>query len=211
MYGPPAEAAIPPPPPTPAQMPPVPANVAYQNGLLTIAAENSTMADVLTQVRAKTGATIEFPPAANSQRVVIHAGPAPPREALSALLAGSGFDYVILGSDQEPDGVQRVIITQRQPGAARAANATAPPSRPVREPTGDPDVDDTPTQEIVQPQIQPQPSVVPQSMPPRQQPAAGTPPQPNSDQQQVKTPQELLQELQRLQQQRQQGNQQVPH
>src|SRR5215471_21222953 len=49
MYGPPAEAAVPPPPPTPAQMPPVPANVAYQNGLLTIAAENSTLADVLAQ------------------------------------------------------------------------------------------------------------------------------------------------------------------
>jgi hypothetical protein len=218
-YGPPAAAAVAPPPPTPAQMPPVPASVAYQNGLLTIAAENSTLADVLMQVRAKLGAAIDFPPGASSQRVVIHAGPMPPRQALLALLSGSGFDYVIVGSEQDPQSVQRVILTPHQGGTARAAIGQQPQA-PMRQPTGDPDVDDAPNSEIVrqpqpqqppqeQPQQQAQPSVVPRSMPPQQQPAAGT----NGDQQQVKTPQQLLEELQRLQQQRQQGNQQppVPH
>jgi hypothetical protein len=213
MYGPPAEAAVQPPPPTPAQMPPVPANVAFQNGLLTIAAENSTLADVLAQVRAKTGASIDIPPSAGAQRVVIHAGPLPPREALLALLTGSGFDYVIVGSDQDPESVQRVILTPHQAGA-RAANVTPlPPTQPPRPSTGDPDVDDSAGGEIVtQPATPPPVSVPPRPMPPP--PATtGTQPQPNGDQQpQVKTPQQLLEELQRLQQQRQQQqqNQQNP-
>ena len=200
--------AAPPPPPTPAQMPAVPANVVFQDGLLTIAAENSTLADVLTQVRAKTGANIDVPPGAASQRVVMHAGPLPPRDALAALLNGSGFDYVIVGSEQDPQSVQRVILSPHHNGAVRASGMVAP----ARQPTGDPDVEEVPSENVPPPPpTQPQQTVQPRSMPPQGTPGAGPQTANPGDSQQVKTPQQLLEELQRLQQQRQQQqNQQNP-
>src|SRR5688572_3664332 len=86
------------PPPTPEQMPAQPPEVTYRNGLLSIVARNSTLADVMNAVRAQTGAAIETPPNAGGERVMSRLGPAPPQEVLAALLNGSGFDFVILGN-----------------------------------------------------------------------------------------------------------------
>src|SRR5690348_12065529 len=63
------QAPPPPPPPTPEQGPSSPPEVSFKGGQLTILARNSTMSDVLNQVRQKTGAAIEMPPA-SSERVV---------------------------------------------------------------------------------------------------------------------------------------------
>src|SRR5512146_2652876 len=52
----------PPPTPTPEQMPPTPPHVTYETGQLPIVAHNPTLADVLSAVRARTGAGIETPP-----------------------------------------------------------------------------------------------------------------------------------------------------
>src|SRR5262245_60317508 len=75
-----------------------PPRVSYSNGMLGIVAENSTLADVLTAVRQKTGTNIDAPASAASERVVISIGPAPANSVLAALLNGSRFDYIILGS-----------------------------------------------------------------------------------------------------------------
>src|SRR5947199_4324721 len=61
---------------TPANMPAQPAQVTYRDGLLAIHAANSTLADVLTQIQSKTGAQIQVPPGASTERVVIQEGPA---------------------------------------------------------------------------------------------------------------------------------------
>ncbi len=76
---PPPPPAPPPPPPTLEQLPAVPPKVTFSNGLLTIVAENSTLADILRAVRAQTGAVVEVPPNA-TERVVAHLGPGPARE-----------------------------------------------------------------------------------------------------------------------------------
>src|SRR5271166_597107 len=50
-----------PPPPTLDQQPPTPPQVRYQNGQLTINAQNSTLSQVLRAVQAQTGASIDIP------------------------------------------------------------------------------------------------------------------------------------------------------
>src|SRR6476646_1111065 len=102
----------PPPPPTPEQLPAVPPQVHYSQGQLTIVAENSTLADILRAVRTQTGADIEVPPNA-TERVVTHLGPGPARDVLAALLNGSHFNYVMLGSAAHPDSVDKLIVTSK--------------------------------------------------------------------------------------------------
>jgi hypothetical protein len=100
----------PPPPPTLAQMPALPPQVSFSNGLLTIVAENSTLGDILRAVRTQTGAALEMPVEA-TERVVTHLGPGPAREVLATLMNGSQFNYVLLGSAAQPGQVDRLILT----------------------------------------------------------------------------------------------------
>jgi hypothetical protein len=200
----------PPPPPTPEQMPAVQPQVHYSQGQLTIVAENSTLADILRAVRAQTGAAIEVPPNA-TERVVTHLGPGPARDILATLLNGSHFNYVMLGSAAHPDSVDRVILTSKSGGVPEPA--PPPAATPVAEGNDEGQTDD----------------VAPPGMDMAEQPVdnpAGdsgndeNQAQPQDGQQQVKTPEELLRELQKQQllqqqqlqqqQQRQQGQQQAP-
>src|SRR5208337_760604 len=63
------------------QIPATPARVSYQGGLLTISAQNSSLGEILRDVRKLTGASIEIPPGTN-ERVVTHLGPGAPRDVL---------------------------------------------------------------------------------------------------------------------------------
>src|SRR6185437_1222182 len=65
----PQEAPVQAPPPTPEHGPASPPEVTFRNGQLTIVARNSTLSDVLNQVRSKTGASIDMP-APSNDRVV---------------------------------------------------------------------------------------------------------------------------------------------
>ena len=107
----------PPPPPTPEQMAPTPPHVSYQNGLLTVDANNSTLSQVLRTVQAQTGASVEMPSSAANERVTMQVGPGRPRDVLNTLLNGSKFNYIILGMVDNPGGVQKVILTTRQTSA----------------------------------------------------------------------------------------------
>ncbi len=109
--------APPPPPPTLEQMPASAPRVSFRNGQLTIAAENSTLADILRAVRAQTGAAVEIPSNA-TERVVSHLGPGPARDVLASLLNGSHFNYVMLGSPTNPAVVERIVLISKA-GAAR--------------------------------------------------------------------------------------------
>ena len=118
----PTPAAPPPPPPTPQQMPPQPPDVQYRDGLLTVSANNSTLSDVLNAIRAQSGATMTLPPNGLGDRLFVQVGPAPPRDVLSRLLAGTNFDYVLVGSPQDPDALKQVIVTARSPEGAAQNN-----------------------------------------------------------------------------------------
>jgi hypothetical protein len=106
------------------QIPATPAKVSYQDGLLTISAQNSTLGEILRDVRKLTGASIEIPQSSGaSERVVTHLGPGVPRDVLAGLLNGSTFNYVMLGSSSDPTAVSSVILTPKtsSPGDVHTA------------------------------------------------------------------------------------------
>jgi hypothetical protein len=187
--------APPPPPPTLEQMPALPPKVRFSNGLLSIVAENSTLGDILRAVRTQTGAAVEIPSNA-TERVVTHLGPGPAREVLASLLNGSHFNYVMLGSATNPSMVDRVILTSKSGGVSDAGAAMPPGQKPPA--AAAMDEPETPGVDISE---QPGDDAAETSANEENQPQ-----QPNG-QPQVKTPEQLLRELQQqqlLQQQQQQ-------
>ncbi len=203
----------PPPPPTPEQMPPTPPQVTYSNGLLTIVANNSTLSDILHAVSARTGADVDMPPQLGAQRVAAHIGPGAPRDVLSDLLSGPGFDYILLGSDGDPNAVRSIILSPNQPSSPNAGPSVAQ-RQPVRAVT--PPQEEIEDEAAGEAQFQPEnPQNVRPVPPPQQTFGPGQPLPPNQtagqqapfgggQQPQVKTPEQLLEELRKMQQQ---GNQ----
>ena len=108
------------------QIPPTPAKVSFQGGLLTISAQNSTLGEILREVRKLTGASIEIPkgPGAN-ERVVTHLGPGAPRDILAGLLNGSSFNYVMLGSSSDPTAVSSVMLMAKPKPPSSGETQTA--------------------------------------------------------------------------------------
>jgi hypothetical protein len=203
------EATTPEPPPQPLtplvpltleQMPATPPEVSYRDGVLTIAAENSTLGDILRAVRAQTHAAVDVPSNA-TERVVSRFGPGPAREVLAELLNGSHFNYVLMGSAADPNSLERVILTPKLPSASDAAsqppdNSAAPNGFALRSEQGSSaasaaemadDPADDQDNDVVDPAA-----------------AQGANPDQPNNRQAIKTPEQLLQELQRQQQLRQQ-------
>ena len=205
----PTPAPTPVPSPTPMQamkpsdMPPVPPQVSFKNGLLTVNAVNSTLGSLLAVIRNKTGIEFEGAELAGSDRVAISMGPATEGEVLASILSGSSLDYVVMGRPDSPNIVQRVLLSRRShPGAATVANGQPAPNATGQQ-EGDEDAPDENAIDPDQPQdtaAQPPPV---QQQPPVQQPPEGQaqPQQPPADQAgQPKTPEQLLQELKEMQQ-----------
>src|SRR5439155_8691803 len=92
-----------------------PPEVSFQGGQLTIVARNSTMGDVLTAVKQKTGAAVEMPPS-SSERVVGQFGPGAPRDVMAQLLNGSHYDYVLMGSPADPGALNKIVLMARASG-----------------------------------------------------------------------------------------------
>jgi hypothetical protein len=111
-------------------MPASPPQVSFQGGQLTIAAQNSTLGDILKAVRAQTGATVDFPGNA-SERVVGNFGPAPARDVLASLLNGSHFNYLLLGSPTDPTALDRVILMAKSGGSVVSNEPPSQPEPPV--------------------------------------------------------------------------------
>ena len=184
--------ALPPAPPTPEQLPAQPPKVTFSNGQLTIVAENSTLGDILRAVRAQTRTAIEIPPNA-TERVVTHIGPATVSDVLTSLLNGSHFNYVMLGSPTHPGMVDRLILTSAT-GGGEVSPAPMPVAQNPAAPAANGEEDTAP----VEMSDQPAEDATDDSANNEQGP------QPAGPQQQVKTPEQLLRELQQMQQQQQQ-------
>jgi hypothetical protein len=193
-------------PPLPAQiMPPLPAtlmnsapvkpNVTMESGLLTIDAPNSTLSDVLSGVRKATGASIEG--ASPTERIAVKLGPGIPEQVIAALLRGTPYDYVILGSLGKQDTVTRVLLTQQtaqgspgvQPAQEQPGQAMASPQQPTEESMPE---RTAPDDAVTQPAVENEADQAQQTPQPQQPP---------SDPNTPKTPEQLFKELQQLQQQ----------
>jgi hypothetical protein len=177
----------------PAQQPANPPRISYVGGLLTIAAENSSLRDILKAVQGLTHAELEGTQP-SSERVFGQFGPGTPRDVLNSLLNGSHYDFILVGAVDDPGGVDRIMLSPRanSPGNGPANQTAARQNNPA--PNQEVDEDNDGVAQVPEPQP-PQP---------QQQPPMHAPP----GQQQVKTPEQLLEELQRLRQQQQQQQQQ---
>lgn len=105
-------------------IPATPPKVGFQDGLLTIVSQNSTLGDILREVQKLTGASVDIPPNAN-ERVVTRLGPGGPRDVLASLLDGSSFNYVMVGSNSDPEAVTSLILTPKLPGSSMPGQAVA--------------------------------------------------------------------------------------
>jgi hypothetical protein len=112
---------------------PVPPQVSYENGQLTIVASNSTLADILRAVHNQTG--IEIDTATANERVVTQLGPGPARSVLGELLTGSRFDYILLGSAVDADTVTRIVLIEKSPATIPSSEVqhAATPEAPIRQ------------------------------------------------------------------------------
>src|SRR5262249_7423632 len=148
----------------------------------------------------------------SGDRVAAKIGPAAPREVMLSLLQGSRYDYVMLGSLNDPEQVERVILTPKIAGGTAVASAPAQPQVQPQQPPPDADQDSS-TDENAEEDTGPPPVRGP-DRPQPEQPGAAQPapneqanPNPSVDQNQgqnpngqVKTPDQLLQELRQRQQ-----------
>ncbi len=92
------------------------AKITYAGGQLTILARDVTVAELLRQVAAATGATVDLdvaPAAATERLPEVNVGPGPARSIVGALLAETGFDYLIQASDADPDTVRTILLMTR--------------------------------------------------------------------------------------------------
>jgi hypothetical protein len=84
-------------------------DIIYENGLLTISADNSTLSDILRGIGDQTGAEVDIPPQAE-ERVVMRLGPGPACEVVHSLLRGSRFNYVIVGANGDPNRLTKILL-----------------------------------------------------------------------------------------------------
>jgi len=114
--------------PVPAVVEPRPAPapsavVAYQNGLLTITAQNATLHEIMDRVRESTGAVVEVP--ALNERVTVQLGPQPPAIVIAALLEGSPVNYVIVGGAGDANAIRAIQVTSKPSAGPEPAPSPA--------------------------------------------------------------------------------------
>jgi len=116
---------------------PKPPQITYQDGQLTIVAENSPLSEVMSALRAALGADIDLPVSVAHQRIWVRLGPGPARNVLRELLDNTELDFVIQASDSDEQGIRSVLLTVRTktpeagiPGSRVATNRKNLPASP---------------------------------------------------------------------------------
>ncbi|HEY4053162.1 MAG TPA: AMIN domain-containing protein [Terriglobales bacterium] len=109
---------------SPARRPPIINGVSIQfaNGSLSIHCNNATLSEVLFQIQKVTGAEIAIPSGTEQQKVAGDFGPGSASEVLGDLLNGSGLNFVVVGSESDPNMLRSVILS-RKDGEADAPGA----------------------------------------------------------------------------------------
>lgn len=189
----------------PAQQPAQRAQVNLTNGLLTVTADNSSLNQILREISRVTGMKITG--GVTEERVFGNYGPADTSTVLSTLIRGTGSNMmIVLDAKQTP---QELVLTPRGGGPT-------PPNPSANRGRGEEDLPPQRTQRFPRPgglgDVQsnqgPPPQPIPAQMPPQAPEQVASPPAPptsdTTTQQSpngVKTPQEIYDQLMKLQQQ----------
>jgi hypothetical protein len=200
------QAPAPPPLPRwPINESPNPASVIWDASGLRINASNSSLQQILNEVSTDTGTKVvgSIP----DQRVFGNYGPGQASDVLLQLLQGSGYNFLLSG-DLGHGAPSQIVLTPRRAGTSNSPAARNPQQQQIQQQQDSDDyTPDQPDQ-------------------PDEQPAAQEPPPTNNNQGQpgfgpngpMRTPQEIMQEMQQrqllqqqqMQQQQQQGNPTAP-
>jgi hypothetical protein len=194
--------------------------VSFEGGQLSVNATSVSLADVLFAVRSATGADIDIPMNASSERVTAQLGPGPARKILSDLLAWSSFDYIIQGSDDDPLAIQSITLMVRTKSAGPGSNgavtaSTVPraglPTRPEPDGSAAPIAAPTAAAEVAA-AVDPRPdqpaapaadnSDAPSNLQPKVQSPVSQPWGSGGASASGKSPSDMIQELQQMYQQR---------
>jgi hypothetical protein len=195
----PAAPAAPPMPSWPVNDNPQPAAVTWDSHGLRVDASNSSLQQILNDVSTETGTKVEG--FGSDQRVYGSYGPGQARDVISQLLAGSGYN-VLLAGDLGSGAPRQVMLTPRH--AERAAQGS--PGAEQQENNNDEDAPDNEVDEQPPPPPPPQAPVQMQPNPGQGNPGIGRPGfGPNGP---IRTPQQVMEEMQRQQQLQQQQQQQ---
>jgi antitoxin (DNA-binding transcriptional repressor) of toxin-antitoxin stability system len=114
-------------------------DVTFSNGLLGIRADKATLAEVLYAVQQHTGAEIRIAAGAEQEKIVADIAPAPAPEVLARLLNGSSFNFIILSAANDPQRLERVILSPR----LQSAFVPEPTPAPVQDRVQDDDPEET--------------------------------------------------------------------
>lgn len=198
----PEQPAAPPQPETPkwpANDAPSQPSITWNSQGLHIEAANASLSQILNQVSSETGAKVEG--LSGDERVFGDFGPGQPRDVLSQLLHGSGYNFLLLGTQ---DGPLRVILSTRrtttQPGQTNQGYNRQMPVDAQQDDENPPD-----------PEPEEQPPFQPQRAPGDQNnPNGNMTPQQRMQMMQQQRLQQMQQMQQQYQQQQQQQQQQQP-
>jgi hypothetical protein len=132
------------------------ANVSFKNGIMTVSANNSDLDEILQQLAAVSGMTIDGL-AANGPRAGAHVygiyGPGASRDVITDLLVGTGCNYILVGSTTGGAPRQLVLLPRSQASpdtsapttnsapasaASNSASAASEPAAPVVEQPSEP-------------------------------------------------------------------------
>lgn len=168
-------------PPSLLDKPAEPAKITLKSGLLTIQADNSSLSAILHYLATSGGMAVDG--LEHDQRVFGTYGPGSPRDVLSGLLQDAGYNFLMAGITEQGTP-KEILLTARVGGAAPTGAAASGPAQPASD--DQPDEDENSGN-----------NNYPQEPP---MPERTVPPIPND---RVKSPAEIIQELQRLRQQQQ--------
>jgi hypothetical protein len=174
------------------QEPATPPVVTAGKNQLMVKADNSSLSQILRQVSSQTGMKLDG--MSGDERVFGSFGPGAPREVLTSLLDGTGYNMMMVGN--LPNGAPRQLLLSRRPSGSDAGGAVTPNPNPTPNPNGNPDSDNPDDQEQQDFQEAPSPpSILPADPPAPGQPQPGAPQPPPGG----STPQEMIQRQMQIQ------------
>jgi hypothetical protein len=103
--------------------------VTYENGKLTVVAENASLSDVMAALHSAMGTEVDMPAGSSSERIWAHLGPGSAHKILSDLFANTDLDYIVQGSPSDAGGIRSVTLSMRAPDSSPGKNG--PMSSPV--------------------------------------------------------------------------------
>jgi hypothetical protein len=152
-------------------------SIEFSGGLMTIHSGGASLSEILFQVQKVTGAEIAVPAGTEQDRVAADFGPGPVSEVLGELLNGSGLNFVVVGSEANPNVLRSVILT-RKSEVAEAPSGFAQNSMPAAAQNVEPEYQEPVTPPPPDQNILPEQNTGPvQNLPPDQnvQPEQQTP------------------------------------